>query len=565
MTKKTESTLDKLKRENKALCDEVSRLESRFAMSRAAFFKLVKHNLDGILIIDKNRVVVYANSMAAALFGKTNSDLFGASLAALLVEPVDLTPQEKEITEVVLSHTDEGISVFELSILNTEWECEPCHVLCFRDINERKKAEEVLELDLIYDSPNRIVFEKQMREAIQQAKLHQEHMGVLYINLDDFNLVNNTFGHDAGDLLLKKVAIRLRKSIRKKDVIARLGGNEFAVILNGLRKPEYAGVAAKNILKLLDKPFELDGKKAHTNASIGIAVYPLGGTSIIELIEHADAAMRTAKNNGKNQYQFYLKTLNEISHHKALISGGLRNALQKQQFFMVYQPIVDLKTGDYIAYEALLRWKHPTLGVLYPEEFLSVAEDENYMLPIGRWVMQQVFSDYKQLDSDQLLFVTVNVTADELEDEKIAENILENIQKFDVDLNKIVLELTETSFIKSPEILLEKLKQLSSVNIRIAVDDYGTGYSSLSYLKRLPISILKIDKTFIDDMLSNVRDRLIVESTLKLAHDLELKVIAEGVETKAQLDFLKQHDCDYIQGFYFSKPLEMQAIIKQNK
>jgi diguanylate cyclase (GGDEF)-like protein len=543
---------------------DIKSLESKLAQSNTAFLELAKANLDGILIVAQTNMVIYANDSATKLFGRTNSDLLGASLVTLLVEPVDLTSPQKTASEVALSHPDESTSICELFIFSTEWCHESCYVLRFRDITERKKTEDVLDymenINFLSDSPNRLVFEKQMHEIIQQAQLNQEHMAVLHINLDNFNLVNDALGHETGDLLLNKIAILFKDSVRKKDTIARLDGAAFVIILNALRKPEYAGTAAKNILRILEEPFELNRKKVYTHASIGIAVYPLAGTSKVDLIEHAEVAMRSAKNNGKNQYQFYSQELNKINKHEALIAGGLRNALKTQQFFMVYQPIVDLKTGDYIAYEALLRWKHLTLGVLLPDEFLPAAEHANYMVPIGKWVMQQVCSDYKHLKRDKLLFVTINVTADELEDKKIAENILENIQKFDVDLNKIVLELTETSFIKNPEILLEKLKQLSKVDIRVAIDDYGTGYSSLSYLKRLPVSMLKIDKIFIDDMLNNLHDRIIVESTLKLAHDLGLKVIAEGVETKAQVDFLKQHDCDYVQGFYFAKPLELQEI-----
>jgi len=543
---------------------DIKLLESKLAQSNTAFLELAKTNLDGILIVAQASMVIYANDAATKLFGKTSSDLLGASLPTLLVEPVDLTSPQKTVSEVALSHPDGSTSVFELFIFSTEWCHEPCYVLRFRDITERKKTEEVLAYmdknNFLMNSPNQLFFEKQMHEIIQQAQLNQEHMAVLHINLDNFNLVNEALGHKTGDLLLNKIAIVFRNSVRKKDIIARLDGAAFVVILKALRKPGYAGVVAKKILRLLDEPFELSGKKVYAHASIGLAVYPLAGTSNVDLIKHAEAAMRSAKSNGKNQYQFYSNELNEINKEEALIAGGLRNALKKQQFFMVCQPIVDLKTGDYIAYEALLRWRHPTLGVLLPEEFLPAAEHANYMIPIGRWVMQQVCSDYKQLKRDKLLFVTLNVTADELEDERMAKNILENTQKFDVDLNKIVLELTETSFIKNPEILLKKLKQLSKVDIRIAIDDYGTGYSSLSYLKRLPVSILKIDKMFIDDMLNHVPDRIIVESTLKLAHDLGLKVIAEGVETKAQVDFLKQHDCDYVQGFYFAKPLELQEI-----
>jgi diguanylate cyclase len=240
----------------------------------------------------------------------------------------------------------------------------------------------------------------------------------------------------------------------------------------------------------------------------------------------------------------------------------LTRTLRDEELFVVYQPIVDLKTGDCIGIEALVRWEHPTLGTLLPDEFIPIAEDANVMLLLGSWVMRRVCADFKKFDSKMLLFVSVNITANELTEEKTAQDILGAIDEFGVDINKVVLELTETSFMKKPEALIQKLSELSDIHVKIAIDDYGTGYSSLSYLKRLPISILKVDKSFIDDMNKSPNDTIILESTLELAHKLKLSVIAEGIETKEQYDFLKKTTCDYVQGFYLSKPLKLEDVIK---
>jgi len=562
MTKKPESTREHLITKNKALGEHVKRLESKLAMSHAAFLNMVGKSLDGVLIVDQDKIVVYANYAAMALFDKNIADLLGEPLN-LSVDPIALLSQGGDVTEITLPRADGSTFISEISILKTEWNDAPSHVVSFRDITERKKEEEILsymaEHDFMTNLSNRAAFEKQLHAAMHKAKSNREHMAVLYLDLDNFKLINDTLGHDMGDVLLKKIARLLRHAIRTGDAVARVGGDEFALILNELRKPEYAGTVARNILKTLDEPFNLEGKKVYSNASIGVAVYS-SDISGLDLLKQADMAMYAAKKNGKNQVYFYSQVLNEFKQREDIISAGLRNALQENQFFVVYQPIIELKTKNCIGFEALLRWQHPTLGVVYPEEFLSVAERSHDMPAIGQWVMRQVFSDYKKLASDKLLFVSVNVTANELADEKTVENLINNIKAFDVDIHKIILELTETSFIKNPEILLKKLKQLAKVNVRVAIDDYGMGYSSLSYLKRLPVSILKIDKSFIDEVATHDDDKIIVKSTLMLAHNLGMKVIAEGIETREQFEFLEEHGCDYAQGFYVSKPLKLKDI-----
>ncbi|MCH9756668.1 MAG: EAL domain-containing protein [Gammaproteobacteria bacterium] len=554
-----------LKHEVDALKSEVKRLESKLAVSSAAFLSIVGKSLDGIVIIDGERMVVYANYAAMELFDKNIADLLGEPLE-IKIDMTRLENQEKGANEVVIIRSDGSEITAEISILSADWNNSPSHVVSFRDITERKKTEQLLEYmaehDVITDLPNRIFFEKRMSKAINEAKDAEEHMAILYLDIDDFKIVNDTLGHQAGDELLKSVSDILKQSIRKRDTVARLGGDEFAIVLTNLRKSEYAGVVAQNIINKLDKPFIYNAKEIYINLSIGIAVYPIGGISAVDLIKHADMAMYSAKRNGKNQYRFHSEKLNRESERSLQISNGLRNAILKNEFFMMYQPIIDLKTGGCSGIEALLRWKHPQLGILYPEAFLAVAEKLNLMSAIGGWVTKKVFFDFKQFNTHLLLFFSVNITANELSETKTIKNILKSIKGLDVDIDKLIFEITETSFVTNPERLIKKLDNLFDVRIQLAIDDYGTGYSSLSYLKRLPVSILKIDQSFVQDMEQTPNAAVILESTIKLAHDLGIKVIAEGVETETQLQFLEKNACDYVQGYYFSKPLSLQDTVK---
>ncbi|MDF1646983.1 MAG: EAL domain-containing protein [Legionellaceae bacterium] len=547
------------------LTAEVKRLELKLAANNAVLLNVFNKSSDGVVIINAEQVIVYANDAFTKLFDKNIAGLLGEPVS-LVVDSNMLEASKQGAHEINIINADGAESIVEMSTLNIDWGNESSQVICSRDITERKKTEEALaymaEHDVMTDLPNRIVFEKEMAQAIQEAEKRQEHMAVLYLDLDNFKRVNDTLGHHAGDELLKLMASLLRKSTRKGDTVARLAGDEFALVLTHLRKPEYAAIVAENIINKTDSPFMIDGKEVYINMSIGIAVYPLSSTSAVDLMKHANMAVHAAKHNGKNQYRFYSDALDEESERSLEISTGLRNALQKDELFIMYQPIIDLKTGACSGIEALLRWEHPKLGTLYPKDFLFEAEKMSLMLPIGKWVTRKVFSEFKQLDATPLLFVSVNITADELSETKVVQDIFESLRTFDVDIDKVIFELTETSFVNNPERLVEKINELFNVRINLAIDDYGTGYSSLSYLKRLPISILKIDQSFVQGMGKTSNDHLILLSTIELAHNLGIKVIAEGVEDKEQLDFLTKNKCDYAQGYYLSRPLLLEDAIQ---
>ncbi len=536
--------------------------EANFLALKVVYSKIIEKSANAIVMVDAHKKVLDVNAAASDLFELPREVLLDGKLDI----PIRLTAHTDRTEEVSISQADGSSLFLEVSTLRMSWEDLPCYLLIFRDTRGKKATAQLFdymqEKQFISSSACRIAFEKKMVVAIQSALQAEEHMAVLHLNLDNFKVVNDTFGRAVGDILLEKVEAFLKQQVRKKDMVIRLPNDEFVIILEHLRKPEYAGIVAQNILKGLDEPFEISGEAIYSNASIGAAVYPSGGDSAIILIEHAKMAMHAAKQYGKNRCHLYSDTLDEENERWLLILNGLRSALQKNEFYMLYQPIVDLKAGSCVGIEALLRWKHPKFGSLTPDIFLPAAEKMNMMMPVGRWVMQRVFSDFKAFDADSLQFFTINVTVDELSDKQSLESILAVIKQCDVTLEKVIFEITETLFVKDPEALVKKLDELFEVRVQLAIDDYGTGYSSLGYLKRLPISMLKIDQSFIHDMEKHPSDAFILESTIELAHNLGIKVIAEGVEAEAQVSFLKKNKCDYVQGFYFSEPLSLKDVIQ---
>lgn len=541
---------DKKRDTSQSLSKKIKVLERKLAMSNASFLNIVGRSLDGIIILDSTKMVVYANYAALNLFDKSITEILG--------EPFHITIDMNISGEVEIPRSDGSNIVAEVTVIETEWNNEPSYLASFRDITERKESEAMLtylsEHDYLTDLPNRVFFENKLSESLHNARENKIHMALLYIDLDNFKKVNDTMGHNTGDKLLQHVSQLLNAQIRHGDLAARLGGDEFAIILDGIQKPEYAGIVADKMIKRIADCFKLEGKDIYPNASIGIAVYPMGGTTSIELIKNSDAAMYTAKKKGKNQYRYYTKELNKQNEKEVKIISGLANMVPDEELYLLYQPIVDIQKNALFGMEALLRWEHPNLGLLMPDTFLPFAEEAGLMISIGRWVMDKAISEYKTI-KDCRLFLSVNMSVSELDGTRIAENLLDIVKNGKIESNEIIVELTETSVMKHPEEAIQKLNKLSDIGMKIAIDDYGTGYSSLSYLKKLPVSLLKIDGSFVRDIGKDENDTVIVESTIKLAHNLGLKVIAEGIETEAQLAFLREHDCDYGQGYYFAKPM----------
>lgn len=425
---------------------------------------------------------------------------------------------------------------------------------------QRKQAEDKLNFlarfDAVTDLPNRYLFTDRLGQMLAQAQRNGWSIGVLFVDLDRFKAVNDTYGHAAGDDLLRQAAARMQACVRSSDTVGRLSGDEFAIMLSNLAKTEDAGMVAQKIVESLSTPFDLNGQQAYISASIGIALYPSDGDKPNTLLKNADTAMYRAKSLGRNGYQFYLPQMNERLHQRQQLEVQLRGALDRNEFLLHYQPKVSLVTGAITGFEALLRWQHS--GTLVPpSEFIGVLEDTGLIVPVGDWILDAVCAQLKHWEQQGVepRPVAVNLSARQFQVKNLAEVVGRALRKHNVNPELLRLELTESLLMSDAEESVQTLYHLKILGVQLSVDDFGTGYSSLAYLKRFPLDELKIDREFIRDAVSDPDDAAITVTIINLAHSLKLKVVAEGVETEGQINFLRFHGCDEIQGFYFAKPL----------
>ena len=442
------------------------------------------------------------------------------------------------------------------------------------DITARKLTEQrvhhVAQHDVLTGLPNRSLLQDRLGQAVAYANRSGLPVWVMLIDLDRFKFVNDSMGHKAGDVLLMTVAARLRSALRDTDTVARLSGDEFVVIL--AEHPEQP-LAAEIVQRLMDsvaQPVMLGTREFFVTCSIGVAVYPSDGTAADNLIEHADIAMYCAKKLGRNNFQFYTPAMNEESLERVRIESALRNALERKEFVLHYQPQVDLKTGQIVGMEALIRWKHPELGMVPPSRFVGVAEDTGLIVPIGAWVMRTAAAQNKAWQDAGLgrLRVAVNLSARQFASSDLLAEIESVLADTGLDPACLELELTESLFMSDVTPAVELLHRMKSLGVNLSIDDFGTGYSSFSYLSRFPIDVLKIDRSFVADIGHDANDAAIVASIIALAHNLRLSVIAEGVETAEQLAYLRHQGCDEMQGYYFSRPLpveEFEQLLRQRR
>jgi diguanylate cyclase (GGDEF)-like protein len=396
-----------------------------------------------------------------------------------------------------------------------------------------------------------------MKQALAQAKRNQWTVGVMFIDLDRFKNVNDTLGHAVGDQLLQQVSERLTRSVRSGDTVGRLGGDEFAIVLSNFSSALDANLVAQKIMAGFDEPFRLEGSDIYVTASIGITLYPDDSADQDTLIKNADAAMYRAKEAGRNSYQFYTSGMNARAVETLSLESNLRRALERSEFLLHFQPKASVAGGHIIGTEALLRWQHPERGLVSPGEFMPVLEETGLIVPAGNWVLRSVCSQIKAWERQgiELLPVAVNLSARQFIARDFGPMIRRLLEEHKIDPVLLELEITESSLMTNTEDAARTLEYLSSLGVGLAIDDFGTGYSSLSYLKRFPLDALKIDRSFVRDLTTDVDDATITRAVISMAHNLSLKVIAEGVETEAQLAFLAEHGCDQIQGYYFSRPL----------
>jgi diguanylate cyclase (GGDEF)-like protein len=385
---------------------------------------------------------------------------------------------------------------------------------------------------------------------------------MMFLDLDQFKRINDTFGHRIGDNLLKAVAECLKCCMRESDTIARFGGDEFMVLLPEVLHEQDAVTVAEKMLEALRQPLMLGDRELFISSSIGISLYPSDGSDSETLIKNADTAMYHSKKQGRNNYQLYRSLMNDMAFERLTLENSLRKALQKDEFLVYYQPQINLHTGEIIGMEALVRWQHPELGMVPPIKFIPLAEDTGLIIPLGEWVLRAACVQNKawQLAGYPHIRVAVNLSMLQFKQPDIVETIIRVLQETGLDPRYLEVEITETMLMDNPDATLGKLKQLKAMGIRISLDDFGTGYSSLNYLKRLSIDTLKIDQSFVRDIASDADDRAIVNSIIHLAHSMNLRVIAEGVETMEQLNVLRSHQCDEIQGYLIGYPLPAEDV-----
>ena len=434
-----------------------------------------------------------------------------------------------------------------------------------RDITERKKAEQQIEFQAYHDAltglANRRLFQEHLTLALALAARRGRVVAVLFLDLDHFKLINDSLGHTMGDALLREIGMRLRKSVREGDTVARVGGDEFTIVLQDLEKKEDAGLVAQKVLRTVADPVEIDGHRLYVTTSIGITIFPDDGEDAEALLKNADNAMYRAKEQGRNTYQMSTVEMNRSMHARLTLENGLHQAIERNEFELYYQPQIEVATGEIIGMEALLRWRHPERGIVAPGEFIAVAEERGFIIIIGDWALRQACIQAKNFCGIRPNFrVAVNISARQFRDATLVDTIESAMHDAGLDPSCLEIEITESAAMADVALTLDVLKKLRRTGISVAIDDFGTGHSSLSYLKQFPIDALKIDRNFVEDLPDRFEDAAIVRAIIQLAHGLNLRVVAEGVETKPQLDFLVEHDCREVQGYYFSYPVPAEEL-----
>jgi diguanylate cyclase (GGDEF)-like protein len=416
--------------------------------------------------------------------------------------------------------------------------------------------------DILTDLPNRVLLKDRLRQAIEASRRQGRQLAVMFMDIDHFKNINDSLGHAVGDQLLQSVAKRLLTCVRVSDTVSRQGGDEFVLLLPLIENPEGAALSAKKILSALAQPHHVGGHDLHISFSIGVTIYPDDGEDADVLLKHADIAMFYAKENGRNNYKFFAKEMDDRAVERQSIEASLRRALERNEFVLHYQPKIDLNSGAIVGVEALLRWQHPQRGLLLPAHFVPIAEDCGLILPIGRWVMREACQQAGAWIAEGLppITVAVNTSALEFRSEEFLENVRATLETTGLEPRFLEIELTESVLMRDAESTNAVLHALSNMGIRLSIDDFGTGYSSLSYLRRFPIDTLKIDQWFVNQLHASPDDATIVQAVISMGKSLHQRVIAEGVETQEQYAFLLAENCDEGQGYYFGLPLAPQGL-----
>jgi diguanylate cyclase (GGDEF)-like protein/PAS domain S-box-containing protein len=578
---------DRLQEVNEALAEEMNERARAQENEKLAAQKLHMHferTPLGVVEWDRRYRVTAWNPAAAAIFGYPLDEAMGKSLPLLLASDAERAQLEAMCRELVDSAEGNKVTAANMTrsgrTIHCEWYNTPLvdstgQLIGFaslvQDVTERLNTERTIHYMAHHDAhtglPNRRLMQDRLNQAIMAARRKQRHVAVLFLDLDRFKVVNDTLGHDTGDFILKDVARRLVSCVREVDTVSREGGDEFVVILPDLERPEHARVVADKMIKELARPVEIGGHEIHVTPSIGISHYPNDATDVQQLLKHADNAMYQAKDAGRNTVRFFTNDLNFLLSKRLEVEGRLRKAMENEEFFLRYQPQVDVVSGRITGMEALIRWNDPQRGEVYPKDFIFVAEELGLIVPIGEWVFRTACMQLRQWQDEgaPVINVSINISARQFMSRRLVATLLSIVRETGADPRHIELEITETMIMRNLEQSIETLTQLRAVGMQVAVDDFGVGYSSLNQLTRLPASSMKIDRSFIMNLPGDEDSGSITEAIIAMAKRLKLRVIAEGVETGAQLEFLRSNNCEAYQGYLFSRPVtapEATAMLK---
>jgi len=546
--------------------------------------KVIENTLEGVVLTDANFMILSINPGFTAMTGYEDHQVIGTPLEKLYAEKNRVNLKQEIITTLSSKGHWQGEiwgkrkncasypTRAAFSTIKDVDENVTRYVVVCSDITESKQTEERLHHlahhDLLTDLPNRFLFDERLCQALDKARNDQSTVALMYIDLDRFKSVNDTLGHAVGDSLLRIVAQRITSCIRDEDTIARLSGDEFAIILVDLQEKleavKSAGRIANQILSSLAAPFHLEGGECFITASIGIALFPDNAIIASELLKRADMAMYISKEFGKNNCQFYTSNMGNAVRQRQALESSLRQALQRNEFVLEYQPQINIDSGEVSGLEALLRWRHPEKGLLMPSDFIPQAENTDLIVEIGEWVLLQVCRQIRlwqaELPAFGTLRVAVNLSMRQLSDHQLVANMEEIISATGVDPLHLEVEITESSFAHNVAKVEATILALKALGIKITIDDFGTSYSSLGYLKRFSVDALKIDRSFVKDVHSSADAGAITGAIISMSRSLNIELVAEGVELLKQVEFLREQHCSVFQGFYFSRPLSVQKV-----
>ncbi len=565
-----------------SMIERAAHAEAMFAQKERAQITLNSIG-DGVVSTDERCRITYLNRVAEKLTGWTKNEAVGKPFEDVfcIVDAISRIAIPNPMARAIVENRTVGLNSDCVLVRGDGQEAyiedssSPIHdrlgrvtgaVMVFHDVSPaREQALRMAYLaahDSLTDLPNRTLFRDRLDQAIALAVRNNLKLGVLYLDMDHFKRVNDSLGHAIGDRLLQSIAQRLLECVRQSDTVSRQGGDEFVVLLPQLNNENDAAVIAEKILNALSRPHQIDAHQLHLTVSIGIATYPEQGATGDMLIKHADMAMYHAKKSGHGTFQFFQPTMTMHVVERQSFETDLRRALLQKEFALYYQPVIQLDTGELTSAEALLRWHHPLRGTVFPGQFIQIAEMSGLIIPIGQWVFREVCRQARAwLDSGlEPMRIAINISAAELRAQNFVENVRDILRETDVDPNFLELELTETFLMKDCEFTVSTLQALREMGMHLTLDDFGTGYSSLSHLRRFPIKTLKIDYSFVRNLTSDANDASIVRAVINMGKSLNLRVVAEGVETQEQLNFLKYLGCLEGQGYFFNRPLSADAF-----